>query len=352
MKNLAKTKFFCLLCLLVCFLTGSCAKTTDYPQFTLTEPDRILITQGSKSVEYDKNSPAFEKIFVPIQDVWWKKNQNYEMVTNGRPTKVLTQLSEENIDNQTIMVSFLYDTPIAWTDAFEPGDIKTHEVSQYVFFPFGYNSGAAEESNEVSDVGIMAVEEDGNLYNQNNVYVFLYSSAIRDIVTEIITTNDSKLSNVIDTTKTTTDESTLLAFQNRVDEQVELMDQASIPEDFTYYSGRYIENQKTLIVAVTCSPDTFKSEYSNLLDFSFIQVKQVKYTYKELEAAREILNKEWLKSDRLSDMGIIGHGVDEKNNAVLIVVLELNDEIRNEVAKLIPDSGMIEFEIGEEIIPY
>ena len=131
------------------------------------------------------------------------------------------------------------------------------------------------------------------------------------------------------------------------------MDRANIPEDYAYYAGRYIENQKTLIVAVTCSPDTFKLEYSNLLDFSFIQVKQVKYTHKELTSAWKTLEREWFKSDRrLIDMGIIGHGVDEANNAVQVVVLELNDEVRNEVTKLIPDSGMVEFEVGEEIMPY
>jgi len=351
MKNPAKTKFFCAICLLFGFLLASCAQT-DYPQFTLTKPDRIMITQGSETVEYDKNSPAFEKIFVPIQDSWWKKNQNYEMVTDGRPVKVLTQLREENIDNQTIMVSFLYDTPITWKDSFEAGDMQTYAVSQYVFFPFGYNSGEAEGSSEISDIGIMAVEVDGNLYNQNNVYVFIYSSGFRDIIDEMKTRNDSMLPDVIDTTTTTTDESALLAFQNRVDEQVELMDQANIPEDYAYYAGRYIENQKTLIVAVTCSPDTFKSEYSNLLDFSFIQVKQVKYTYKELTEAWKTLEKEWLKSDkRLVDMGIIGHGVDEVNNAVQVDVLELNDEVRAEVAKLISDPGMVNFEIGEEILP-
>jgi len=352
MKNPAKTKIFCAISLLFGFLLASCAQTTDYPQFTLTEPDRILITQGSKSVEYDKNSPAFEKIYIPVQDSWWKKNQNYEMVTDGRPAKVLTQLKEENIDNQTIMVSFLYDTPIAWTDSFEAGDVKTYKVSRYVFFPFGYNSGAADVSSEDSDIGIIAVEEDGNLYNQNNVYVFIYSSGFRDIIEEMITTDDSRLSDMIDTTTSTTNESEFLAFQNKVDTQVAKMDQANIPEDYAFYAGRYIENQKTLIVAVTCSPDTFISEYSNLLDFSFIQVKQVKYTYQELTAAWKTLESEWLKSDkRLINLGIIGHGVNEEKNAVVVDVLELNDEVRAEVAKLIPDPGMVTFEIGEEIHP-
>lgn len=352
MRDLSKTKLFCILCLLLCFLSASCSKSTYNPQFALAEPDRILITLGSKSIEYDKNSPEFEKIFIPIKDSWWKNNQNYEMVTDGRPTKVLTQLTEENIDNQTIMVSFMYDTPIAWMDAFEPDDLRTYDVSQYVFFPFGYNSGAADENSEIRDVGIMVVEEDGNLYNQNNVYVFVYSSGFRDIITEIIRTNESESSDVIETTQTTADESSLLAFQKKVDEQVEFMDQAKIPEDHAYYAGRYIENQKAFIVAVTCSPDAFRSEYSDLLDFSFVEVRQVKYTYKELEEARETLNREWLKSDRLADMGIIGHGIDEKNNAVLIVVLEINDAIRSEVAKLVPDTGMIDFEVGEEIAPY
>jgi len=155
-----------------------------------------------------------------------------------------------------------------------------------------------------------------------------------------------------DTTASTTNESEFLAFRNKVDEQAAKMDQANITEDYAYYAGRYIENQKTLVVAVTCSPDTFISEYSNLLDFSFIQVKQVKYTFKELTAAWKTLESEWLKSDkRLIDLGIIGHGVDEEKNAVIIDVLELNDKVRTEVAKLIPDPEMVNFEIGEEILP-
>jgi len=165
-------------------------------------------------------------------------------------------------------------------------------------------------------------------------------------------TDDSRLTEVIKTTASTTNESEFLAFQNKVDEQVAKMDQANIPEGYSYYAGRYIENQKTFIVVVTCSPDTFISDYSNLLDFSFIHVKQVKYTYQELTAAWKTLESEWLKADkRLMNLGIIGHGVNEEKNAVVVDVLELNDEVRAEVAKLIPDPEMVEFQIGEEIHP-
>jgi hypothetical protein len=144
----------------------------------------------------------------------------------------------------------------------------------------------------------------------------------------------------------------LLAFQNRVDEQVRLMDQENIPDQYTYYAGSFIEDQKTFVVTVTCSPEDFIKTYADILDFSFIQVRQVKYTYKELEVANEALNKEWLKSERLINMGVIGYGVDEMNNAVMIEVVELNDQIRSEVAKLIPDTDMIEFEVGAEYVPY
>lgn len=148
------------------------------------------------------------------------------------------------------------------------------------------------------------------------------------------------------------DDPALLAFQNRVDEQTKLMDQENIPEKYIYYAGRFIEDQKTFVVAVTCDPEDFIKTYSDILDFNFIQVRQVKYTYKELAAADEQLNEEWIKSDRLVKMGIIGHGVDEENNAVLIVVQDLNDEIRSEIAKYISDTDEIVFEVGGKIIPY
>jgi len=186
MKGILNTRRFCIFLLLACFLLVSCAKTTDFPQFSLTKPDHISITQGDKSIQYDKKSSEFEKIFVQIQEMWWKKEQNYEMVTDGKPTKVLMQINEENVDNQTVLVSFIYDSPIDWVDAFESDNIKTYDVTRYVFFPFGYNSGADQESSSDSDVGIMAVAEDANFYKQNNVYVFIYSQSFRNCINEIL----------------------------------------------------------------------------------------------------------------------------------------------------------------------
>ncbi len=164
--------------------------------------------------------------------------------------------------------------------------------------------------------------------------------------------NSSNESSINYTQGTVLDDPELLAFQSKVDEQVKIMDQENISEKYAYYAGRFIKDQKTFVVTVTCDPEDFTKKYTDILDFSFIQVIQVKYTYKELADAEGLINKEWIKSDRLVNMGIIGHGVDEENNAVLIVVHEINSEIRNEISKLISDSGMVEFEVGGEIIPY
>ncbi len=163
----------------------------------------------------------------------------------------------------------------------------------------------------------------------------------------------SSISTISDQTQSTvSDNSTLLAFQNRVDEQTELMDENNITEKYAFYAGRFIEDQNTFVVYVTCEPEEFIETYADILDFNFIQVRQVKYTYTELASADEQINNEWIKSDRLIKMGMIGHGVDEKNNAVLIVVQNLSDEIRSEISKIVSDTDMIEFEIGGEIIPY
>jgi len=85
-----------------------------------------------------------------------------------------------DIDSQTVLVSFLYDKPISWVDAFEPDHVKTYAVSRYVFFPFGDNK------HELSDIGSMAVVEDDKLYSQNNVYVFLYSQGFRDTIDKFL----------------------------------------------------------------------------------------------------------------------------------------------------------------------
>ena len=157
--------------------------------------------------------------------------------------------------------------------------------------------------------------------------------------------------------KTTTSASTYsdeqLAFSEKANAQFALMEQAHIPDQYKYYAGCYIEDLQVFIINVTCKPEEFMTKYADLLDFSIIEVRQVKYTLKELESAYAPLYKEFSSSDKLNKLGVYGMAVFEQDNAIKIVVdPKVTDKIRQAVAEMIPDTGMVVFEVNGEIFPY
>ena len=144
-----------------------------------------------------------------------------------------------------------------------------------------------------------------------------------------------------------------LAFSDQANAQFALMEQAHIPDQYAYYAGCFIENNlQTFVINVTCNPRDFQAKYADLLDFRMIEVRQVKYTLKELKMAYEPLQQAFLGSDKLTKLGVIGMAVHEQNNAILIVVQEVNDKVRKAAAEIVPDTGMVVFEVGEKITPY
>lgn len=143
-----------------------------------------------------------------------------------------------------------------------------------------------------------------------------------------------------------------LAFSDKANAQFALMEQAHIPDQYQYYAGCYMEDLRILVINVTCEPDEFKVEFADLLDFSIIEVRKVKYTLKELESAYEPLYKEFIGTGELSRLDIFGMAVFEQDNAIRIVVQEVNTQIRNLVADIISDTGMVVFEVDGEIIRY
>ncbi len=154
------------------------------------------------------------------------------------------------------------------------------------------------------------------------------------------------------TTSASTYSNEQLAFSDKANAQFALMEQAHIPDQYKYYAGCYIEDLQVFIINVTSKPEEFKTKYSDLLDFSIIEVRQVKYTLKELELAYAPLFKEFSSSDKLTKLGVLGMAVFEQDNAIKIVVPKVTDKIRQAVAEIIPDTGMVAFEVNGETFPY
>lgn len=155
------------------------------------------------------------------------------------------------------------------------------------------------------------------------------------------------------TTSASTYSNEQLAFSDKANAQFELMEQAHIPDQYKYYAGCYIEDLQVFIINVTGNPEEFKTKYADLLDFSIIEVRQVKYTLKELELAYAPLYKEFSSSDKLTELGVYGMAIFEQDNAIKIVVVQkVSDKIRQAVAEIIPNTGMVVFEVNGETFPY
>jgi hypothetical protein len=154
------------------------------------------------------------------------------------------------------------------------------------------------------------------------------------------------------TTSASTYSGDQLAFSDKANAQFALMEQAHITDQYEYYAGCYIEDLQMFIINVTCKPEEFKTKYADLLDFSIIEVRQVKYTLKELELAYAPLYKEFSSSDKLTKLGVFGMAVFEQDNAIKIVVPKVTDKLRQSVTEIIPDTGMVVFEVNGETIPY
>ncbi|MDW7658149.1 MAG: hypothetical protein SCM11_13355 [Bacillota bacterium] len=154
------------------------------------------------------------------------------------------------------------------------------------------------------------------------------------------------------TTSTSTYSNEELAFSDKANAQFALMEQSNIPDQYQYYAGCYIEDLQMLIINVTSNPEEFKTKYADLLDFSIIEVRQVKYSLKELELAYAPLYKEFSSSDKLTKLGVYGMAIFEQDNAIKIVVPKVTDKIRQSVAEIIPDTGMVVFEVNGETFPY
>lgn len=143
-----------------------------------------------------------------------------------------------------------------------------------------------------------------------------------------------------------------LAFSERANAQFDLLEEARIPDLYAAYGGCYIEDLQLLVINVTSSPEDFEDQHADLLDFSIIEVRQVKYTLKELETAYEQLYENLPGPEELSRLGVYGMGVFEEDNAIKLVVKKVTDEIRQIVAANLADTGMVVFELDGKIIPY
>jgi hypothetical protein len=114
------------------------------------------------------------------------------------------------------------------------------------------------------------------------------------------------------------------------------------------YAGCYIENGITNYRLVYSSAKNI--DQSELLEKinkvnskGQIRISDAQYSLSELKHVNDILVQ---NTDSLSKKGYVGSGVSEKDNRVSVIVKNVNDDIKNEIGKLV-DVSTINFTQGE-----
>ena len=144
-----------------------------------------------------------------------------------------------------------------------------------------------------------------------------------------------------------------IAFSDWANAQYAKLEQAGIPEQYAPYAGSYIASDySAYVILVTGEPQDFIASYRDLLDFSRIEVRQVKYSLKALQAAFTPLQKAFFESDELVKLGVSGMGVSEPENAIFLVVDRVTASLRQAVARIVPDTAMVVFEVDGRIVPF
>lgn len=122
-----------------------------------------------------------------------------------------------------------------------------------------------------------------------------------------------------------------------------------------YYCGCYIDNGNFYIL-VNCDPDEVKNEICSSMGNPDVNVLKAKYSYNDLmnnQKQIEDIIFEQSKSGNEAAKKVIGIGTSEKDNIIDIEVLNMTDEDKTELQKLLSNNEMIRFintdDPGEEL---
>lgn len=123
----------------------------------------------------------------------------------------------------------------------------------------------------------------------------------------------------------------------------------------SFYGGIYINEQKSLVIQVTCLNDAVKAYFGNIIDLSNVVFEEVKYSYEDLKVAHsEIVEKMDPESSDDIISSISGVGISFPENSVnLHIKMPIyradTEAFRNEICekissfenlKIVPTSGM------------
>lgn len=114
------------------------------------------------------------------------------------------------------------------------------------------------------------------------------------------------------------------------------------------YAGKFIDEKGTLNIALVYNTarnieqKEMEEKINNINNSGVIKIKMkiidAQFSFKELKNANKILVKNIKK---LEKKGLTGFEIDEKKNRIIVYVEKINEDIKNEISKLIDISLVI-----------
>ena len=173
MKNVR----FLTVLLLAVFLLAACGKTespAEYTQAVLPEPDRIVASNYSVTLSYEKGDDGYIKLYEALGANWWKtaegdpetaSDEDLSMADSVLALK--TSSTEVYMKSGEVYVKFFYeDQPFLWTTA----DGETLEIAM-LFFRIPQSS-----ETDTNVKGSFVISETDTIMDTQGLYTLYYPS--------------------------------------------------------------------------------------------------------------------------------------------------------------------------------
>lgn len=170
---------------------------------------------------------------------------------------------------------------------------------------------------------------------------------------------DPAANNTVDSTSVTSStpverEKQALAYHEKLMEHfgADWMERESDPDLYPdYYSGSFIDNTGTFVVAVNGNVDGVKQQLIQILGTDDFKVERATYSYKQMMRIMDRIDAFLVDTSIVEDHPVMtrfaGAYPDVMENRVKVILTEVNSEVTNRFKNEISNSPMIIFEQGE-----
>ena len=146
-------------------------KKVTLSQRILAKPDSIHIIKGGSERNYTPSDAEFSQIYDSLEGNWSLSFQN-----RGKPLKILCLSSADDISDEDVVITFVYEEPVLWDNHYRQDNRKKIFHLRTYGFVVPEDITDAETDAAGNFQGAVLISEDEELFGQSNMYVHYYSS--------------------------------------------------------------------------------------------------------------------------------------------------------------------------------